>query len=109
MVESASGSTSEGGGGLRAAAQSLQLSDAEQMHLYEACGVLLGAGLVPPARVSGLLSSILQLPLQQLQGLCAQSAHSAAAAAAAAHAAGLGGGDAACVEQMLAAGAAALP
>ena len=97
-MESASGSTSEGGGGLRAAAQSLQLSDAEQMHLYEACGVLLGAGLVPPARVSGLLSSILQLPLQQLQGLCAQS-----------HAAGLGGGDAACVEQMLAAGAAALP
>ena len=26
-----------------------------QMHLYEACGVLLGAGLVPPARVRELL------------------------------------------------------
>ena len=79
--------------------------------------MLLGAGIVPPARVSELLSSILQLPLQQLQqlqGLCAQSAHSTAVAA---HAAGLGGGglgggglgggDAACLEQMLAAGAAA--
>ena len=90
-----------GGGGGGGAAGGPRLQHEEQMHLYEACGVLLGAGLVPPARVGELLCSILQLPLQQLQALCAQSAQHAAAVSCG------GGLPGESVEQLLAAGAAA--
>jgi len=104
------------GGGAGAAAppgphdaggRQLPLSDAEQMNLYEACGVLLGAGLVAPQRASELLGQILQLPLQQLQSLCAQVGALAQQQQQGAGAgAGAAGGDAG-LEQMLAAGAAA--
>eukprot|EP00316_Scyphosphaera_apsteinii_P000353 CAMPEP_0119324400 /NCGR_PEP_ID=MMETSP1333-20130426/63108_1 /TAXON_ID=418940 /ORGANISM="Scyphosphaera apsteinii, Strain RCC1455" /LENGTH=1057 /DNA_ID=CAMNT_0007332091 /DNA_START=141 /DNA_END=3314 /DNA_ORIENTATION=+ len=49
---------------------SAQLTLAEQLNLYEVCGLLLGAGLAPSEQVGEKLEALLSKPLQQLQALC---------------------------------------
>lgn len=47
-----------------------RLSEQEQLNLYEAAGLLLGAGLSPPEQIAELLNELLKPPLGQLERLC---------------------------------------
>mmetsp|Transcript_31323 Transcript_31323/g.98135 ORF Transcript_31323/g.98135 Transcript_31323/m.98135 type:complete len:797 (-) Transcript_31323:591-2981(-) len=76
-----------GGGGNGADGGEPVLSDAEELCLYEACGLLLGSGLnsdEQAAAAAAKLSELLALPMNQLQALCQTAPPPAAAAAAAA-------------------------
>mmetsp|Transcript_24876 Transcript_24876/g.73923 ORF Transcript_24876/g.73923 Transcript_24876/m.73923 type:complete len:1024 (+) Transcript_24876:116-3187(+) len=75
-----------GGGGNGADGGEPVLSDAEELCLYEACGLLLGSGLASEeqaAAAAAKLSELLALPMNQLQALCQTAPPPAAAAAAA--------------------------
>ncbi len=56
------------GGGVEALPR---LNEAEQLHLYETCGVLLGGGTTAPETTVRWLSAIFEQPLVQLRRLCA--------------------------------------
>lgn len=72
------------------------MSDADQLNLYEACGLLLGCGMAPEDQTGSMLEALLLLPMSELQALCAVGARLAApppaSTPAVARAMSLGGG-----------------
>ena len=53
------------------------LSDAEQVHIFEVCGLLLGGNLAPAGQVGEQLRLLLDRPIAQLQLLCEHAADGA--------------------------------
>jgi len=51
-----------------------RLSEAEQLSVFETCGLLLGAGIAPVEQVRELLSGVLDLPSARLRLLCSLGA-----------------------------------
>lgn len=51
-----------------------KLSDAEQINIFETCGLLLGGHLAPPEQVGEQLRLLLERPIASLQQLCAHAA-----------------------------------
>ena len=69
-----SGSTSGRVSGNELAREHPSLSDVEQGHIFEVCGLLLGGNLAPTAQVGEQLRLLLDRPIAQLQLLCAHAA-----------------------------------
>lgn len=61
----AGGSVGRGAGG--SAAETPRLGEAEQLCLYEACGLLLGCGIASEEASSAVLDELLALPMNELQ------------------------------------------